>query len=202
MKIKYDRDFMEEIDYANNGVCLKKCLDIGRFTGTGAFIGFPSLIGITNLSSGTTNLSELTQNIPNILILSGLFFGVPGFMLGTSIEFFAQYHWKNKNKIDSEENLSKLSIALKRLNVNTNVELLKKSKLIRTRYKIKVNDKKIPVLKRERDISIIVKNNMGKEFEETLLEEHIVGNCWKDNYELSVKEPDKALKLVKQKANA
>ena len=189
MKIKYDRDFMEEIDYLNKGISLSNNLKMGTVIGTGTGV-------VANLF-----FTVEPESIEARAFLFSLF-GVAAFIIwgitGTPFEFL---FYRNQNKYYANERLKELSMDLKRLNVNTNVDLLKKSKLVKTKYKMVMSKHNIPVLKRERDINIIVKNNMGKEFEETLLEEHIVGNFWKDNYELSVKEPDKVVKLVKQKAS-
>ena len=92
------------------------------------------------------------------------------------------------------EQLKKLSMELKNININTNYELLLKSYKGQINYKLEKNNSFIPKIKQEKYIIVPVNEN-GEEKEISVLQEHVVGSR---NYVLSrgtcLKQ--KSLKLV------
>ena len=87
-----------------------------------------------------------------------------------------------------------LAYVLKKIDINTNYDLLVESYKYRTDYKVEFNDSKIPKIKQEKYIVVPIYED-GEEKEISVLQEHIIGS---KNYELSIGEPtpQKRLKLV------
>lgn len=98
-------------------------------------------------------------------------------------------------KEKAEFELLNLTNKLALLNVNTTPDLLKKAKLVDKQYHFEKENNKLR-LKENKYIDIKVCNGVGKEFEETLLQEHYVGS---KQYEISVQSPQKKLEYKLEK---
>ena len=95
--------------------------------------------------------------------------------------------------VSAERNLKKLVIQLNDSHIDTNYDLLLESKESERKYKIKLNEKKLPCLFEEKYI-LVPTNTQTKDVKETsLLQEHIVGS---NEWVLSVGSPSKKKKLV------
>lgn len=92
----------------------------------------------------------------------------------------------------SVQQLKVLVSSLRKINVNTDYDLLLKSYNYETKYKIEFNESFIPRLKQEKFIMVPV-HELGEEKEVSLVQEHIVGSM---SYSLSYGSPQKALRYV------
>ena len=167
MKIKINYDLIDKINIANRGYDLQKRVKLNVTFGAGLFI-----------------FNQAISEEKNILLHFVAYFTTCFFCI-----VFFSYLEKITGIIRyiSEEELNSLIKQLRSIQINTNLEFLKEAKLVKKSYKLKRNDKNIPVIKQEKYIQIPIQNGLGEKFEETLFQEHIVGS---KNYEISVKEPD------------
>lgn len=184
LKIHINYDLMEQIDLANRGLRLQK---IARFGFIYAIFNFTVISSFILL---TLPDSKKLWFI-NLLATSIEFVGMTSFFAITMNRF------KEVVKDNANKKLIKLTSQLSSLDIHTNVEMLKESKLVQTHHEIKLNNKKIPVLKQDKYIKIPVVNGMGKRFEETLYQEHIVGTR---SYDLSIKKPDEKVQVKRNLA--
>ena len=108
-----------------------------------------------------------------------------------SIMDFIKY--KTLGDIDKAKaifDLIKLSIQLGQSNISTSVDLLLDSEEYETKYKIKINEKKLPYVLQEKYIMVPTYNN-GEIKETSILQEHVMGS---KVYVLSLGSPTKAFK--------
>lgn len=120
-----------------------------------------------------------------------------GFGLGCCFNIFSE---SLENKIFSTDdykeeaiqNLKKLSSQLTELNISTDYELLLDSKLYERKYKIQVNENKIPDLIESKYILVPTYTYNNEIKEESILQEHILGT---NTYVLSLGSPSKQFKL-------
>ena len=94
---------------------------------------------------------------------------------------------------EAKDDLKMLIPQLRDLQINTNYELLLKSELYQTKYKIKFNEKKLPYILQSKYVMIPTYNYNGDEAETSILQEHVVGT---KEYVLSLGSPKKQLKLA------
>jgi hypothetical protein len=88
--------------------------------------------------------------------------------------------------------LDNLANQLENANINTTGKLLLHSKEYETKYKIKLNEKKLPYLLQEKYILVPTYNNYSGDIKETsLLQEHEIGS---KTYVLSLGSPSKKFK--------
>lgn len=115
------------------------------------------------------------------------------FSVATLTELFLQSFIKvDKYKDKSEYDLKKLLSKLQDINVDTEYDLLKESKLDSKNYNIKLNNK-MPQLIESKYILVPSYSYNGEIKDKNILQEHIVGS---NNYYLSVGSPNKKKSLV------
>lgn len=173
MKIKVNYDLIEKIKEAKTGIRLHRIVKDKL-----------KVVGLTlGITSPFYAFSSLRSNLLNILYV---------FLLNASfggLEYFFEKRFKDSIELNATLELICLANDLSNLDVKTTTELLKDSEVIQTNYKIKFRDSdKLPVLKQEKYIEIPLCNG----YTETLLQEHNIGS---KNYELSVQEPTKKMRL-------
>lgn len=93
----------------------------------------------------------------------------------------------------SRERLKMLVSKLKDLNVNTDYKLLIESELQEKKYKIHLNESKIPEIIENKYILVPTYNFNGNIKHTSINQEHIVGT---NEYVLSIGSPEKKLKLA------
>ena len=98
----------------------------------------------------------------------------------------------------ASKRLMKLASMLKDINVRTNYDMLLQSELYERKYKVHLNDKKIPLLMEEKYVLVPSYNFSGEETETSILQEHNVGTS---DYILSVGEPQKQYRRSLVKMN-
>lgn len=89
--------------------------------------------------------------------------------------------------------LNLLSFQLEELHVNTTYDLLLDSEESERKYRIKLNEKKIPTLVEEKYILVPTKTYTNDIKKTSLLQEHVVGS---NKWTLSLGSPSKQKKLV------
>jgi hypothetical protein len=98
----------------------------------------------------------------------------------------------NIDKIRALNDLRRLSIKLNDLKVKTSAELILESEEYARKYKVKVNEQKLPYILQEKYIMVPTYDN-GDIKETSILQEHIIGS---KVYVLSLGSPTKAFKPV------
>lgn len=182
MKLKINYDLLKKINESTNGLKLQRVL---------TYIYLPSSpFLVLNLINLIKLFKPETLNVALILTLLETITQVPFISFGKFISDVFKEPIKNK----ANKNLNILVSQLYNLEVKTSTELLKEAKLIKTNYKIKFSDDKLPVLKQKKYINVPLTNGYDK----TIMQEHNVGS---KNYELSVEEPTKILKFKPVKAS-
>lgn len=184
LKIHVNYDLMEEIDIANKGLRLQKIADY--------------ILKLETFNYGMLTCIDFIC-LPDHKIMWGPNFirCLLGFVGITATMSVLMKPFQANVKLKANTKLAKLALDLFELNVYTTYEMLKGAEIVKTNYKFKLNDKKIPVLKQNKCIKIPVVNGMGKRFEETLYQEHIVGTR---SYDLSVKKPDEKVQVKRKLA--
>ncbi len=99
----------------------------------------------------------------------------------------------NGHQLNAQRDLTSLIQEFRKLNLNTDYNLLLKTELYKKEYKLKFNESGIPYIleKKFYNIPAYTFNNEVKT--RSVLEEHKLGS---KNYDLSIDEPEKKLKLV------
>ena len=187
MKIKTDYDLLKEIEHSKKGIKANE-----YFINT-LKNNLPLSIG--NLGLLIYSMVDMIRNeeIKNNLIFIAINIGGHSLIYGLC-DLFSK---KGKIKVtkEADDELQRLVTQLYNLEVRTDLELLKKSKLNQTSYKIVFTDGniKLPRLKQYKYIDVPLSNG----YEETILQEHVFGD---EDYEISVKSPEKktSMRLVKQ----
>lgn len=172
MKIKVNYDLIRKIEEAKTGFSLQK--------------NIKKILTYTCMSTMIFIPSNIMQSKPEYIIKDFFWF----------LSFHSFYRlfglaFKNINKTIAIEDLKKLAIDLKRLNINTDYQSLLKSYSYKTEYKIKFNESLVPKLKQNKYI-MIPDYSCGQEKEISMVQEHIVGT---NKYTLSYGSPKKVLKL-------
>ena len=88
--------------------------------------------------------------------------------------------------------LTKLSLQLADLNINTNPFLLKEAEVIQTDYKVRFNEKYRPILEQNKYILVPSYDSIGEVKDTSIIQEHNVGS---KEWILSIGSPEKRLKL-------
>ncbi|MBQ8892053.1 MAG: hypothetical protein IJ068_04230 [Bacilli bacterium] len=96
-------------------------------------------------------------------------------------------------KDEGQEKLKKLVSDLKNIYVNTDYDLLLNSELIKRKYKVQLNENKIPELMEEKYILVPTNDFSNNIKNVSIKQEHIIGST---DYVLSVGSPKKELKLA------
>ena len=109
------------------------------------------------------------------------------------IEYFAYKQLGDFYKDMAINKLKKLVTLLKDINVDTSYDLLLDSEVYDKKYKIHLNEDKIPEVIESKYILVPTYNYYGEIKETSVLQEHVVGS---NNYILSIGSPEKKLKLV------
>lgn len=172
MKILVNYDLMDKLNEYERGYDLKKNFKIILF----------SEIGAATFGYASTFKGDLKK-----CIFDMMFYTVLSTTVLTPIWCLVDKVF-GIEKIIAKDSLINLSKDLKSLNINTNLELLKDSEVVKTNYKFKLNENKLPVLKEDKYIRIKTLHPYGKEQEEYLHQEHIIG---RREYEISNEEPPK-----------
>jgi hypothetical protein len=76
--------------------------------------------------------------------------------------------------------------------MSTSADLLKKSELIKTEYKL-IHEKSMPIIHQNRYILVPTYNGLGDIKDTSILQEHEIGS---KQYTLSIGSPSKKLKLA------
>lgn len=179
MKININYELMQEIDIANKGYSLNKCL----IKNTKYCLKWALFWSALNMIFSKNHNLNILENTSFMLMLCPLFVGLDFAVLPIHKEYKIQ---------DADHNLRKLVSELNILNVKTSVSLLKDAEVQETHYDIVLNDKNIPVLKQDKYILVLTFDNYGRQDVECLHQEHIIGS---KDYDISVGKPQKRLKL-------
>lgn len=161
MKLVTNYDLMNEIVKANKGFNLK------RFTAKmGAYMGLMGMVSLSNDS--------------------------PYFFVGSAIYatlYFSISEWilKSFNKQSADMKLNTLASSLKKINIYTDTELIKKAYLYKTQFKV-IHDNKV-CLQQNKYIMLPTNGSLNAD-EVSLLQEHTVGSR---EYVLSMGTPKKHL---------
>ena len=174
MKIKVNYELFEKMEEAKKGFSLTKLTKrVCMYSTFSMLIGMPLNMALS--LPFEQNFKDLLTYVP-IHIL----FRIPDALVGKMLQRLSIYQ------------LTNLVGALRKINVNTDYELLLKSYNYETTYKIELNESFIPRLKQEKFIMVPV-YELGEEKEVSLVQEHIVGSM---SYSLSYGSPQKALRYV------
>lgn len=101
--------------------------------------------------------------------------GVSLFSFGSSVTIAFMYFSAKKNdplKVESDEALKKLCYSLKDININTDFDLLKKSRVDGKIYNFKLNEKKIPQIIESKYILVPSYDNNGDIKDTSIVQEH------------------------------
>ena len=185
MKIINYYDLMNEIDIANNGYDLKriilKSLKLYALM-NGCYLG-------TNLISGSDTGMQIVRNL-----MSGS---------GGAIMYGAVLSMKEKNNKDENEHLAlleleRLAFRLAELNVHTTSDLLKKSEVMQTDYKVALDEQHLPIVEQSKYILIPSYDTLGDIKSSSILQEHNIGS---EEYILSKGSPKRVLNLAPRHNN-
>ena len=171
MKIKINYDLFDKINEANTGMSLKKTTKKNLFA-----------IGITLplMVATIPDIRAILAIVARLAAMNYLFYGMTDMLLSSLV--------KDKSK----DELKRLAIELRNIDVNTDYEMLLNSSKYKTEYEIKKEEEQPPKLEQKKYIMVPVYDN-GEEKEVSLVQEHIIGT---DEYHLSYGSPKKVLKLV------
>lgn len=176
-KLRVNYDLINRIKVANTGFDSKQVINSRA---TNLALSFPFILPLYYINPTLESFSLISSIY---LVEQGLF---------TLVDVAIQKIKKEYNMQDANFDLMLLSCFLLELEVKTTEELLKEAQVIQTDYEI-CKDGKIPVIKQKKYISVPLTNG----YEESLLQEHIIGNKY---YDITVEEPKKQenFRLVKQ----
>lgn len=187
MKIKTDYDLLKEIEHSKKGIKGSEHFINALKNNPACSIG-----GLILLTYSIVNVVR-NEEVKDKLIIIAINIG--GYSLGRGIFNLISKKYKVLDIKKATDELQRLVTQLYNLEVRTDLELLKKSKLNQTNYKIVFTDGdiKLPKIKQYKYIDVPLSNG----YEETILQEHVFGD---EDYEISVKSPEKktSARLVKQ----
>jgi len=173
MKIEINYDLIDKINEAKTGFSLQKYLN--NTLNTALFASTPGSIYYTL----TKEPEMMLENILFALTLTSL------------TQAIAHTSVCKINKKTSLFKLAELSKILNKNHINTDLELLLKSYIYSTNYKININEKKLPYILQEKYIFVpTYEKSTIKDV--SLLQEHQIGT---DKYYLSHGTKTKVLKL-------
>lgn len=175
MKIAINYDLLSKVSEANHGFSIQKS--------TKKLLESALLAGTISSVCGLIYKAPVEEIVKDSLQLTLLY----AFMHSA-----AQLATKKITKIIAIDTLKELSQQLQDLKVNTDVPLLLQSYKYETKYKLNNQNTIIPKIEQMKYIIVPVYEN-GKTKQISLMQEHFIGD---DEYYLSVKDPDKVLKLV------
>ena len=171
MKIKINYDLFDKINEANTGMSLKKTTKKNLFA---IGITLPLMVAVS------PDFKTVLEIIARLTALNYLCYGM--------VDILVSSITKDKSK----DELKRLAIALRNIDVNTDYEMLLNSSKYKTEYEIKKEEEQLPRLEQKKYIMVPVYDN-GEEKEVSLVQEHIIGT---DEYHLSYGSPKKVLKLA------
>ena len=179
MKLRINYDFFNAIKDVNEGFTPMK---IVRNNKKGiAFISIPIWFSLDY---------ALYRNLSTVFKIMLLQFF--GYYMGT--EYIIRIALKKDiYKEKSEQRLKTLVSLLKDHNINTDYNLLLQSELDTRKYKIHLNEAKIPELIEHKYVLVPTYNFNGMVKDVSIDQEHIVGS---NEYILSIGSPEKKLKLA------
>lgn len=173
LKIEINYDLLYAIAEANTGLSLNK-------TANKVFT-CASISSIIGTSCNMIAAAPLEKSLQGIV----LYFVWYSILLGSTDLLLARM-----NKSSAMKHLKLLSYTLKKINVDTNYELLLKAYKYETDYKFSRDESSIPKLEQKKYIMIPVYEN-GDEKEISIVQEHIIGT---KKYIISYGSPKKVLK--------
>ena len=179
MKIEINWDLIRKINQAKYGFDLQRDFKIDFFVSTIVTLAF---------SLPTLNDPDYQKKL---LIQFGInyVYGLVGICIGECVS--------NKvSKANAKHILKIISYLLNDINIETNADLLMKSENYLTKYKVKLNDYKIPYLLQEKYINVPISNNKNdKNNSISILQEHVIGS---NKYIITRGKPEKkkVLKLA------
>ncbi len=180
MKIKINYDLIDKIKESQNGVTLFKTAS--RNFKYGIFM-FSAYILLDLMLSKDDN---------NVLLAASIGASIC-YLSKTLIDNIMNACIKDKQKLKALTDLISLTIKLKKINIDTSLELLIDSKVQKVDYSIKLNSKKIPSILQNKYILIPTYND-GEIKEKYVLQEHVIGS---KEYTLSSSgHPQKVLKFA------
>ena len=172
LKLVINYDLLSKIQQAKKGFVLNKAVKR---------IGEASLISLTIQNSIFILFSLSKEQLLHFSLLQ-IFYQI-------ALGIFGEFLLVKITKEYSIETLKRLSESLKKLDINTNYELLLNSYKYKMEYEFRKSSFK--KLNQKKYIIVPIYIN-GEEKEISLVQEHIIGS---KEYYLSVGEPDKILKL-------
>ena len=188
MKIRINYDILHEVELANNGCSLKKDLYYNL-----RFAWVPGIIAGAVIYSKTKNPMDIIGSNLRCPIIFMCFNTLWTKLISGIPEI------KEMKEFNAYNNLKKLATDLSILQVKTNATLLKDTLPVKREYRITTNDKHLPVVVQNKYINIPILYGNGEIGSEVLLQEHVIGSR---KYDVSVKSPNKELKLQKVYGNA
>lgn len=171
MKLKINYDLLERIQFGNTGFALKKEMGI-------TVAALP--IQIINCIISLSKEYPISILLPIAIKSQFIAFGVFSLM------------FKNMKKSEAIKSLKELSCELKKININTNSELLLKAYQYKTDYEINYDKPNIPRLEQKKYIMVPTYID-GEEKEVSIVQEHTIGT---KKYYLSHGSPQRAFKLA------
>lgn len=185
MKIQINYDLLERIKDSKNGMRLDRY--IPKWISIGSILTIASCVMSNSVDPASPLAPICIMNSESWVTFGIILSGAACRDMSPNLVLY--------NKIE-EESLNDLDLLISELNnieVKTSLDLIKGSKLYKTKYKIKFTDNK-PMLMQEKYITVPLSNG----YEESLLQEHKILS---KNYELSVVSPVKRMKLKPVIAN-
>lgn len=179
MKLRINYDFFNAIKDVNEGFTPMKVIRNDKKI----LISFSFPLWIT-----TSYLS--TKSIPMTIYSTIIKFGIYYVAIGCISKFIIGEDFFKER---SERNLKILVSLLKDINISTDYDLLLQSKLEERKYKIHLNESKIPELIEHKYVLVPTYNFNGMVKDVSIDQEHIVGT---NEYVLSIGSPEKKLKLA------
>lgn len=185
MKIKINYDVIDKIQNFNRGYDLKRIAFANTISGL-----------LTFLISSSIVLPISDHKISSMITIGTS--SVFGTLLWTYI-YISVDKAKSLSKSIAENKLQNLVRNLKKVQVHTNLSALQEAKVIKTSYKLKLDDQKKPFVKQDKYIQVCAYNSLGDQYNETLHQEHIIGT---KDYDISVGEPEKKVQVKRKLARA
>lgn len=172
MKIKINYDVIDKIHVFNKGYDLKRVVALNTVSTIFTFFIISMFLDLGPAGIGS----------------------IAGFSIWTSIDIFADKKMSVSKSI-AQDQLQDLVRDLKTIQVHTNLTALQEAKVIKTNYKLKLDDQKKPFLKQNKYIQVSAYNGLGNQYEATLYQEHIIGT---KDYDISVGEPEKKVQVKRK----
>ena len=107
--------------------------------------------------------------------------------------FFTNMNGCNENQLNAKKDLLMLIQLFSKLNLSTDYDLLLETEIYKKEYKVKFNDSGIPYILEKKFYNVPAYSFNNEVKERSVCQEHVLGS---QNYDLSLDEPTKKLKLV------